>query len=80
MTRRRQAHEVHADRGNVLTHRDSVASMKLPRSLQGAPNDRAVVLLHAYYAPLSGRNAGYTGGKFDAFDPSAVRAASANTE
>jgi len=63
--------------GNPL--RDSVGPMQLPRSLQSDSHDRAVVLLRAYYAPLSMRKTGYTGGQFDAFDPSGTRSTSANT-
>lgn len=53
--------------------------MKLPRSLLDESNERAVNLLRAYYSPLEGRNRGFTGGQFDAFDPSSSRAASTNT-
>ena len=53
--------------------------MKLPISLQEESNERAVVLLTTYYSPLDGRNAGFTGGRFDAFDPSSRRSASTNT-
>jgi Family of unknown function (DUF6308) len=52
---------------------------KLPPSLLDASDDRAVAVLTAYYQPLSGRDGGYTGGQFDAFDPSGTRSGSANT-
>lgn len=51
----------------------------LPPSLLDASDDRAVALLAAYYQPLSGKSGGFTGGQFDAFDPSGTRAASTNT-
>jgi hypothetical protein len=53
--------------------------VQLPPSLAGESNERAVSLLQSYFAPLSGRNRGFTGGQFDAFDPSGFRAASTNT-
>jgi Family of unknown function (DUF6308) len=52
---------------------------ELPLSLLDARDDRAVAVLTAYYQPLSGRDGGFTGGQFDAFDPSGTRSASANT-
>jgi len=56
-----------------------VSDVRLPRSLQDESNERAVLLLQAYYSPLAGRTGGYTGGQFDSFDPSSSRAASINT-
>ncbi|MGI8723414.1 MAG: DUF6308 family protein [Geodermatophilaceae bacterium] len=56
-----------------------VSDVRLPRSLQAESDERAVVLLHAYYSPLAGRNIGFTGGQFDSFDPSSRRSASTNT-
>src|ERR1035438_10441082 len=52
---------------------------ELSPSLLDASDDRAVAVLAAYYHPLSGGGGGYTGGQFDAFDPSGTRSASANT-
>src|ERR1035438_2012556 len=43
---------------------------ELSPSLLDASDDRAVAVLAAYYHPLSGGGGGYTGGQFDAFDPS----------
>ncbi|WP_141401484.1 DUF6308 family protein [Ornithinimicrobium cerasi] len=48
-------------------------------SLQSESDERAAVVLAAYYRPLTGTAAGYTGGRFDTFDPSGTRSASANT-
>jgi hypothetical protein len=48
-------------------------------SLLDESDDRAVAVLTAYYRPLSSGGGGYTGGQFDAFDPSGTRSASANT-
>lgn len=53
--------------------------VKLPRSLMEPSGDRALTLLRSYFAPLTGRDDGYTGGQFDTFDPSGTRAASTNT-
>lgn len=53
--------------------------MELPRSLSVPSNERALVLLKSYFAPLSGHDGGYTGGKFDTFDPTGSRSASMHT-
>ena len=52
---------------------------ELPASLLSPTAHRAAAVLAAYYLPLSGKGGGYTGGQFDAFDPSGTRSASANT-
>ena len=52
---------------------------ELPASLRDPTDDRAAAVLASYYRPLSGKSGGYTGGQFDAFDPSGTRSASANT-
>lgn len=52
---------------------------ELPASLRDPSDDRAAAVLASYYRPLSGKAGGYTGGQFDAFDPSGTRSASANT-
>jgi Family of unknown function (DUF6308) len=51
----------------------------LPPSLQDGSNERAVILLRAYYAPLAGKDLGFTGGRFDTFDRNSRRSASTNT-
>lgn len=51
---------------------------ELPPSLKDRSDDRAAALLAAYYQPLTGK-AGYTGGRFDAFDPSGTRSVSTST-
>lgn len=53
--------------------------IKLPTSLVHATDDLAAAVLSAYYRPLSGSDAGYTGGQFDSFDPSGSRSASMYT-
>lgn len=53
--------------------------IRLPRTLvPGGDAERATILLRAYFAPLSGKNTGYTGGQWDRFDPSGTRETSAN--
>lgn len=49
-----------------------------PNLVEGTEN-AAMNVLRAYFAPLSGRNNGYTGGAWDDFNPSGTRADSANT-
>ena len=51
----------------------------LPPTLLPDARGEAALVLKAYFAPLSARDAGFTGGAWDAFDPSGTRAASANT-
>lgn len=53
-------------------------TVTLPPSLDEKKADEAVRVLHAYYAPIS-EGSGFTGGAWDAFDPSGTRATSANT-
>ncbi|GAA3632886.1 DUF6308 family protein [Microlunatus ginsengisoli] len=50
----------------------------LTASLEPGSENRAIAALNAYFAPLSGVNSGYTGGRFDDFDPSGTRDASVN--
>ncbi|KRF44613.1 hypothetical protein ASH01_11515 [Terrabacter sp. Soil811] len=52
---------------------------EVPASLRDASDARAAAVLAAYYQPLTSAGAGYTGGKFDTFDPSGTRSACANT-
>jgi hypothetical protein len=53
--------------------------VELPLSLQDASNEQATRLLRRYFASASEGEGGFTGGLFDTFDPSGVRAASTNT-
>lgn len=45
----------------------------LTTSLQIGLESRAVALLNHYFRPLAGKNDGFTGGAWDAFDPSGTR-------
>lgn len=41
-------------------------------------DDRAIAVLRHYFKPLSGENAGFTGGAWDTFDPSGSRASTSD--
>lgn len=51
----------------------------LTPSLLPDGHERALRALRDYYAPLTGKDHGFTGGAWDSFDPSSSRAVSANT-
>lgn len=51
----------------------------LPPSLTDQSDVRATAVLTAYFQPLTDGGGGFTGGRFDSFDPSATRSSSANT-
>ncbi len=53
--------------------------LTLPPSLLEKSNDRAAKVLAAYFAPVTPAGGGFTGGRFDTFDPSGTRSASVNT-
>ncbi|GAB3716492.1 DUF6308 family protein [Mariniluteicoccus flavus] len=50
----------------------------LTASLEAGAEDRAEWVLRAYFTDLSGKNVGFTGGRWDTFDPSGRREASTN--
>ncbi|SDT35381.1 hypothetical protein SAMN04488543_3903 [Friedmanniella luteola] len=54
------------------------AVLTLPALLDTGSEERASTVLRRYYAPLSGHNAGYTGGAWDTFDPNGRREADAD--
>src|SRR5688572_8797724 len=54
-------------------------AVRLTDSMLPGNEERAVRVLRRYYGPLAGAGSGFTGGRFDAFDPSASRSASTNT-
>ena len=53
--------------------------LTLPEVLHADHESRAVDALRRYFGPLTGTGGGFTGGRFDAFDPSGTRASSGNT-
>lgn len=59
-----------------MTHYEGI--LLTPSLVAGREAD-AVKVLDAYFAPVSGRHGGFTGGAWDLFDPSGTRAASTNT-
>lgn len=52
--------------------------IQLTESLRDGSPERAVSVLQAYFAPLSGGKGGFTGGAFDLFDPAGDRSANSN--